>query len=166
MSDLIDRQTAIDEILLNLTCCDSVRDLYEATVADKYDDYKLGLVDAIDVIIGLTSAQPEQKNEELLPDGTLHLFADADLSKVCRVLVSQNGTHYVGLYYADEQPTVEERQRAKNIYYEERDHCEFRCSLCGATIGVVEGGTLDGANFKFCPWCGAQLDEEVRAWDA
>ncbi len=45
--------------------------------------------------------QPEQKNEELLPDGTLHLYTDADLSTVGRVLVSQNGTHYGGLYYAD-----------------------------------------------------------------
>lgn len=50
------------------------------------------------------SAQPEQKNEELLPDGTLHLFTDADLSKVGRVLVSQNGTHYGALYYADGEP--------------------------------------------------------------
>ena len=63
-------------------------------------------------------------------------------------------------------PSAQPRPKAKNVYYEESDHCEFKCSLCGATIGVVEGGTLDGANFKFCPWCGAQLDEEVRAWDA
>ena len=41
---------------------------------------------------------------ELLPDGTLHLVTDADLSKVGRVLVSQNGTHYGVLYYADGEP--------------------------------------------------------------
>lgn len=57
------------------------------------------------------------------------------------------------------------RPKAKNVYYEENDHCEFKCSVCGATIGVVEGGTLDGANFKYCPWCGAELDGEVREWD-
>ena len=50
----------------------------------------------------LPSAQLEQKVEELLPDGTLHLFTDTDLSKVNRVWVSQNGTHYGDLYYADE----------------------------------------------------------------
>lgn len=58
------------------------------------------------------------------------------------------------------------RPKAKDVYYEESDHCEFKCSLCRATIGVVEGGTLDGANFKYCPWCGAEMDEEVREWDA
>ena len=34
----------------------------------------------------------------------LHLLADADLSKVGRVLVSQNGTRYGALYYADGEP--------------------------------------------------------------
>lgn len=46
----------------------------------------------------------EQKVEELLPDGTLHLFTDTDLSKVDRVWVSQNGTHFGDLYYADGEP--------------------------------------------------------------
>ena len=59
MADLIDRQKAIDEIL-RLTSYDTVRSLYEATVANKYEDcYEDGVMDAIDVIIGLTSAQPE-----------------------------------------------------------------------------------------------------------
>ena len=48
--------------------------------------------------------EPERKVEELLPDGTLHLFTDTDLSKVNRVWVSQNGTHYGDLYYADGEP--------------------------------------------------------------
>lgn len=59
MADLIDRQAAIYEIL-RLTRYETVRDLYEATVADKYDDYKDGIMDAIDVIVGLTSVQPEK----------------------------------------------------------------------------------------------------------
>lgn len=51
------------------------------------------------------------------------------------------------------------RPKARDVYYEVRDtHCEFKCSLCGATIGVVEGGTLDGAWFKFCPSCGAEME--------
>lgn len=44
--------------------------------------------------------------EGLLPDGTLHLFTDTDLSKVTKVMVSQNGTRYGGLYYADEDPKI------------------------------------------------------------
>lgn len=61
MADLIDRQEAIDEIL-RLTHYDTVRSLYEATVANKYEDcYEDGIIDAIDVIVGLTSPQPERK---------------------------------------------------------------------------------------------------------
>lgn len=64
MADLIDRQKAIDEIL-RLTHYDTVRSLYEATVANKYEDcYEDGIIDAIDVIVGLTSPQPERKTGE------------------------------------------------------------------------------------------------------
>lgn len=38
-------------------------------------------------------------------------------------------------------------------------HIEFACSECGATIGCVEGGTLDGAEFNYCPGCGAKLED-------
>ena len=61
----------------------------------------------------------------------------------------------------DDTPTAQPeliRPKAKDVYYEETDHCEFKCSLCHATIGVVEGGTLDGAWFRFCPNCGAEME--------
>lgn len=35
---------------------------------------------------------------------------------------------------------------------------DFRCSICGATITVVEGGSLDGVFFNWCPNCGAKMD--------
>ena len=55
---------------------------------------------------------------------------------------------------------------AKDIYYEAEGHCEFKCSRCGAEIGVVEGGDLDGAvDFKFCPNCGARLIKDEPQWD-
>lgn len=52
----------------------------------------------------------------------------------------------------------QERKTGKNIYEQAKGHCEFKCSMCGAEIGVVEGGDLDGANgFNFCPACGAEM---------
>lgn len=81
MKDLIDRQAALEAL-----------------------EWKWAGKAAFDAIKALPSAQPEQKNEELLPDGTLLLVTDADLSKVGRVLLSQNGTLYCGLYYADGEP--------------------------------------------------------------
>ena len=55
---------------------------------------------------------------------------------------------------------AKENSKAKNVYYEEHYHTEFKCSLCGATIGCVEGGSMDGARFNYCPWCGAEMEEE------
>lgn len=47
---------------------------------------------------------------------------------------------------------------AKDIYYKGDGHCEFKCSLCGVEIGVIEGGELDGGYFRYCPGCGAKMD--------
>lgn len=41
-------------------------------------------------------------------------------------------------------------------------HCEFKCSKCGAWAGVVEGGTLDGGDFDFCPHCGRRIIKEDK----
>lgn len=55
---------------------------------------------------------------------------------------------------------VEEVRHGEDIYYTVCDkHCEFKCSVCNAWIGVVEGGTLDAARgFNYCPACGAKMD--------
>lgn len=90
MDDLVSRKAAIDAL-----------DTIESEVADgegfRYAKWREYFCD-------LPPEQPEQRVEELLPDGTLHLFTDTDLFKVNRVLVSQNNTHYGDLYYADEDP--------------------------------------------------------------
>lgn len=61
----------------------------------------------------------------------------------------------------DLQPTIaaEPVKHAQNVYWEEKyDHTEFLCSACRGTIGCVEGGSMDGAEFNYCPNCGAKLD--------
>lgn len=63
MSDLISRQAVIDEIL-RLTRYETVRDLYEATVAYKYDDYQDGIMDAIDAVIGVDVPEEQPTVEE------------------------------------------------------------------------------------------------------
>lgn len=47
----------------------------------------------------ISSVQPE-----ITPDGTLKVTVDADIASVGRILLSQAGTQYGGLYYKDEQP--------------------------------------------------------------
>lgn len=93
MDDMVSRQAAINHL----------RSIIDAT--DTKDRYNEGFADGLEFCIShmatMPSVHPEQKAEELLPDGTLHFCTDTDLSKVTRVWVSQNGTHYGDLYYAD-----------------------------------------------------------------
>ena len=64
----------------------------------------------------------------------------------------------------DDAPTIDAEpvRHGKNIDYTEKYHCEFKCSLCGATADIVEGGSLDGGYFNYCPNCGAKMDGEIR----
>lgn len=57
-------------------------------------------------------------------------------------------------------PTIEAKPiiYAHDISQFQKGHVEFKCSLCGVEIGVVEGGPLDGGYFKYCPLCGAKLE--------
>lgn len=100
----------------------------------------------IGILTNAPTIEPERKVEELLPDGTLHLFTDTDLSKVNRVLVSQNGTHYGDLYYADE-----ERKTGKWIV---TDTGRAICSECSAMYDWY----TQAQYFDFCPLCGVRLE--------
>ena len=60
MSDLIDRQAAIDA-LLRLTNCKTVRELFEYNAAHNLAEmWPGGINDAIDAIIAVPPAQPER----------------------------------------------------------------------------------------------------------
>lgn len=48
----------------------------------------------------LPSAQP--KTQKLLDDGTLIVHTDIDITKITRVNIAQNNTHYGDLFYRDE----------------------------------------------------------------
>lgn len=62
------------------------------------------------------------------------------------------------LFVLKNLPTAEKKGR--DISGEVSYYCDFKCSLCGADIGIVEGGNLDGGVFNFCPNCGARMEEE------
>lgn len=69
MSDLIDRQAAIDAILA-VTGNSSVRELYEHVQEHGLSDMWSGGVNAaIDIIIALPSAQPERKTGKWIQKG-------------------------------------------------------------------------------------------------
>ena len=55
-------------------------------------------------------------------------------------------------------------RHGRNIYNTVPEHCEFKCSLCGAELSTVYGGKndfgMDGGYLKYCPNCGAKMDKE------
>lgn len=61
--------------------------------------------------------------------------------------------------YIDNLPTVEPR-KGRDVSGEVAYYCDFKCSLCGADIGIVEGGVMDGGEFNYCPNCGARMMED------
>lgn len=50
---------------------------------------------------------------------------------------------------------------AKNINEKSKEHCEFKCSVCNVEIGTIEGGSMDGGYFNYCPNCGARIVEDL-----
>ena len=73
----------------------------------------------------------------------------------------ENEEPYISLYQINDAPTVDAEpvRHGKDIYMQGDGHCEFKCSVCGVEIPVVEGGELDGGKFNYCPNCGAKMDE-------
>lgn len=82
MSDLISRKEAIKAVKF-----------YETF----YDPYPR----VIEALENLPSAQP--KTQKLLDDGTLMVHTDIDITKITRVNITQNNTHYGDLFYRDEE---------------------------------------------------------------
>lgn len=71
-----------------------------------------------------------------------------------------NGIESV-LEYAENLPAADVAPvvHGRDVYkWHKEGHCEFKCSVCGAWAGIIEGGTLDGVDFDYCPNCGAKMD--------
>lgn len=126
----------------------------------------------IGVLANASTIEPEQKVEELLPDGTLHLFTDTDLSKVDRVWVSQNGTHFGDLYYADGEPKIgkwvgikeycdylneeAEREGKSNRYMPSGMNIHVYCNQCWEP---------NDRRTTYCPDCGCRMVQEGEEHD-
>ena len=76
------------------------------------------------------------------------------------IVMEYGGIKFVPVEFINDAPTIEARKTGTDIYMEGNGHCEFKCSVCGVEIGVVEGGELDGGRFHFCPNCGARMEDE------
>lgn len=58
----------------------------------------------------------------------------------------------------DETPTVE-AEPVRHGNWKPFDEDEYTCSLCGNIFVTMDGGHPLSNGFKFCPFCGAKMDE-------
>lgn len=134
-ADLISRQGAIDAF-------DGVKfDVEYCT------EYGIGYNDGIDFAVSTLSVLPSARPKiKCIANITM---TDEQIQEVFEKVK------------ADILAVQPEGKKGKNICDSVAGHhCEFKCSVCGVEIGVVEGGDLDGAyGFKFCPGCGAEIEE-------
>lgn len=142
-------------------------DEMQATIKAKAFGKRKGLIHTAD-IDAMPTIEPEPIKEELLPDGTLHLFTDTDLSKVDRVLVSQNGTQFGDLYYADGDPKfgmwipVDSYSAfgGDEVMWEIHGNpiAFYYCSECKEHAYAGEDG--ESLLTTYCPHCGARMVQE------
>lgn len=51
--------------------------------------------------------------------------------------------------------------KARDIWPEHKgSHCEFECSVCHGWLFEVYGGSDGSEDFRYCPFCGAELERE------
>ena len=86
-----------------------------------------------------------------------HCFNNPDATEPFSKVIPSTGTN--PFYQQLAELTL--MKHGKDISDFQKYHCEFKCSVCGADIGVIEGGSLDGGGpkFKYCPNCGAKMEE-------
>ena len=87
MNELIYKQAAKDAVDMALDTIDHVPEWVYDILLNSLDK--------------LPSAQPE--TQKLLDDGTLIVHTDIDITKITRVNITQNNTHYGDLFYRDEE---------------------------------------------------------------
>ena len=152
MSDLIDRQAAIDAIL-HITNCKSVRELFEYNQLHHLTEmWSGGVNDAIDAVIGVDSAQLGMNLAEV---GTDCISRQVAIDAFDGVKVDEeNCTEYDigyndGIDFAISKlsvlPPVQPQRTGKWI----RNGWAITCSECGYDMPYTVR--------NFCPNCGAKM---------
>lgn len=85
---------------------------------------------------------------------------DADKLESGEVIIpTENGGYeYVEVFYKDDvdnAPTVE----PKHGHWINKGFEPTRCSVCGITVDAINGIPWAIKSFKYCPHCGAKMDE-------
>ena len=152
MADLINRQAAIDTIV-KLTTCNGVRELFEYVQKHHLSDmWSGGIVDAIDAVIGVPSAQPERLTDDDFETIRIHLNAQKE--KLCNQRRWEEAEEYqriIDQFMAFAvQPEI--------IRCKDCKHCEHWCVDKGRCFLWHEGG-IDVFENGFCNYAERRTDE-------
>ena len=83
--------------------------------------------------------------KEVFKEKSTEAVLGADL---CKAIIAQ----------IDSKPTVD-AEPVRHGYWEPFDEDEYTCSLCGNIFVTMDGEHPLSNEFKFCPFCGAKMDE-------
>lgn len=158
MSDLIDRQAAIDAI---------VNTVSEIGLHDNSEVARYGATfrqhEIIDIIEGMPSTQPEPCEDAVSRRRLL-----SDLKELTAawgkypVMTEQIKGVETAIGYVETIPSVKPEQRGKGKWIEEDDGWDgvfWRCSECNEPFYLVDGTPVDN-EYHYCPNCGADMRGE------
>ena len=143
MRDLISRQAAIDA-LVKLTNCNGVRELYEYVQEHHLSDmWSGGIVDAIDAVIGVPSAQPAL--DEWCTD-----CKEYDQKKHC----CPRWNRVIRETLKDAQPERKKGQWIDAVLPNDSGGLQVQvCDQCNTFFPLA----YTGGGHNFCPNCGADM---------
>ena len=80
---------------------------------------------------------------------------------------TDNGMFTIGVQQAvDEAPTIDAVPVVRGYSYEDDKTysgpgtSNYICSVCGEMQGTWKKGLAQNQKFKFCPWCGAKMEDK------
>ena len=182
MSDLIDRQAAIDELVKMLSDCfyadEEVLDAVKTTLKElppalreqhhdewctdcKEYDHENSCCPRWTKVIRQTRRELQDEFVMTAVDGTLWVTVD-DVQKVGRVVVDEDKSKFCRQFYMDAKP---EQRTGKWI---PQDHnkrvgnistCVYYYPTCS------ECGKVGNETYKYCPHCGAKMISEGKTCD-
>ena len=151
-SDCISRQAAIDVIIEDKICDDSLKIMTAIGGGDKAETLNMTCDRHAKMLMGLPSAQPEYRFDEWCTD-----CKEYDTERHCCPRFNQ-----VIRTTLDEMKSERKKGRGKwNTYYHSDIDFSYSCNQCGYSAPYqMIGGKVFQKKWNFCPNCGARMTEE------
>ena len=92
--------------------------------------------------------------------------ADALIQKRNHAKAYGKDMYVIGQGYVMDAPTIDAVPVVRGYSYEDDETysgpgtSNYICSVCGEMQGTWKKGLAQNQKFKFCPWCGAKMEDK------